>query len=75
VSEELGEAASAGARWEDALLVVAELGEDEVEVAVALVPVDLGEELGLGPAGASSPVPRARNNTDGHISRGSLTYS
>ncbi|MEU2754167.1 hypothetical protein [Streptomyces albidoflavus] len=50
--EELGQAAGSGARWEDALLVVSELGEDEVEVAVALVLVDLGEKLGLGPAGA-----------------------
>jgi hypothetical protein len=50
--EELGEAAGAGAGGQDALLVVAELGEDQVEVAIGLVLVDLVQQLGLRAAGA-----------------------
>ena len=50
--EELGEAPGAGAGGQDALLVVAELGQDQAEVAVALVLVDLGQQLGLRAAGA-----------------------
>jgi hypothetical protein len=50
--EEFGQAPGSWAGWEDALLVVAELGQDQVEVAVALQLVDLGQQFGLGPAGA-----------------------
>ena len=50
--EELGEAPGAGAGGQDALLVVAELGQDQAEVAVALVLVDLGQQPGLRAAGA-----------------------
>ena len=42
--------AGAGAGGQDALLVVAELGQHELEVAVGLVLVDLGEQLGLSAA-------------------------
>jgi hypothetical protein len=45
VGEELGQFAGAGPGGQDALLVVAELFPDQVEVAFALVLVDLGEEL------------------------------
>jgi hypothetical protein len=34
------------------LLIGAELGQDELEIALLFVAVDLGQELGLGPAGA-----------------------
>ena len=50
--EELGEAARTGSGGQDALLVVAELGEDEFEVAVGLVLVDLSKQFGLSAAGA-----------------------
>ena len=50
--EELGEAPGSGAGGQDALLVVAELGQDQAEVAVAFVLVDLGQQLGLRAAGA-----------------------
>ena len=46
--------AGAGSGGHDAVLVVAELGQDELEVVVGLVLVDLGEQLGLGAARAGS---------------------
>lgn len=52
--EELDEFAGAGPGGQDALLVVAELSEGQLQVALPLVPVDLvGQQLGLGAAGAS----------------------
>ena len=50
--EELGEVPGTGAGGQDALLVVAELSQDQAEVAVALVLVDLGQQFGLRAAGA-----------------------
>jgi hypothetical protein len=47
--EELGKAPRTGAGREDALLVVPELVQHELDVALALVLVDLGKQLGLSP--------------------------
>jgi hypothetical protein len=47
VGEELGQFAGAGPGGHDALLVVAELGPDQFQVAFGLVLVDLGEQFGL----------------------------
>ncbi|MFF5020184.1 hypothetical protein, partial [Streptomyces sp. NPDC001165] len=52
--EELGETAGAGTGRQDALLVVAELGQNQFEIALLFVVVDLGQQFGLGPAGARS---------------------
>ena len=50
VGEELGEFAGTWSGGHDALLVVAELGPDQLQVAVGLVLVDLGQQLGLSAA-------------------------
>ena len=51
--EEVGKAAGAGAGGQDALLIVAELGPEQVEFAVLLVFVDLGQQLRLSTARSS----------------------
>ncbi|MCX4906463.1 hypothetical protein [Streptomyces sp. NBC_00878] len=50
--EEFGQSPGSWPGWEDALLVVAELFQNQVEVAVAFQLVDLGQQFGLGSAGA-----------------------
>jgi hypothetical protein len=49
--EEFGQAAGARPGGQDVPLVIAELGQHEFEVAVGFVLVDLGQQLGLSPAG------------------------
>ncbi|MFF4754982.1 hypothetical protein ACWD5R_33215 [Streptomyces sp. NPDC002514] len=49
--EEVGEAAGAGAGGQDALLVVSEFGQHQVQIALLFMVVDLGQQFGLGPPG------------------------
>ena len=63
VGEKLGQLACPGPGGHDALLVVPELRPGQVEVAVGLVLVDLGQELGRGAAGMGS-VPLCRGHGD-----------
>ena len=53
-AKKLCQLAGAGPGGHDALLVVPELLPEQGEVAFAFMLVDLGEQLGLGPAGAGS---------------------
>ena len=60
--EEVGQAAGAGAGGQDALLIVAELGQHELEFVVGLVLVDFGQQLRLGTARSSRIALRGRRS-------------
>ncbi len=67
--EELGQFPGSGAGGHDAVLVVAELCEDDLQVAAGLVLGDLGEEFALGAAGAGGV---ALGGRDAHVLEGDL---